>query len=352
MKLQNDEKFYQLENNEIQELFRDKRLCNNMLLIRAIEIIKDSMIIFNNNSLKNITIERNGAACHRKTPMGNYLTVYGEILETESVLSIKNNITYKIKGIVNFTKKINQKKVHNTINLLNKINIINNCYPTVIYCVNDSLLEFSFIETVDPNEECLENHIARHITQFSLQAFFIEAIVGKYTKKIQENSLTNEVLRNVLDKTYPLCTGYYIKKEEIKNNATVYKVECDLCTDEDIIQFEKLDMTIAFEDLDVEYKINNNKTSLFLDMEIFLGHTISYVELPHFFEIVDWIDNELRKIMGFARSRNSLSLAIKFKTDDDRIIIRSSLCFDNNSFGLEWIIKTYIIILKKIYMFM
>ena len=56
-----DEKFFELENNEIEAIFsnNDKRIRDNRLLLRATKILIDGMLYFNNKSIKNITNIKN-----------------------------------------------------------------------------------------------------------------------------------------------------------------------------------------------------------------------------------------------------------------------------------------------------
>lgn len=342
-----DEKFFELENKEIEAIFsnNDKRIRDNRLLLRAIEILRDGMFYFNNKSIKNITNMKNGVVCRKKSPMKNLLRVGAEVIFTKSIIGIDNIITYKVSGMLEFDNSVNHKKIYETVNLINKLNMVNSKNPTTIYCVNDSFLEFSYIETIDPNEEGIVYSIATQLTEATLQVFFIEAMVNRYSKKINTNDVIDKVIKNVLDSSFPLYNSWDITEIKNKNNARIYNIAIDLSGEDDLIEFENMYATIVFKD--TEDRINNNKTFVFIDMGIDLDYTISYVDLAEIEEILDRMGNELRK--RFERSYNSVFLAIDFGKNNDRIRIKSSLCFNNKKFELEWILKIYILVLKNIY---
>lgn len=121
-----DEKFFELENKEIEAIFsnNDKRIRDNRLLLRATEILRDGMLYFNNKSIKNITNIKKGVICRKKSPMGNLMKVLAEVICTKSIIGLNNSLTYKVSGILEFiNNSVNRKKIYDTINLLNKLNI-------------------------------------------------------------------------------------------------------------------------------------------------------------------------------------------------------------------------------------
>lgn len=345
-----DEKFFELENKEIEAFFsnNDKRIRDNRLLLRATEILRDGMLYFNNKSIKNITNIKKGVICRKKSPMGNLIKVLAEVICTKSIIGLNNSLTYKVSGILEFiNNSVNRKKIYDTINLLNKLNIEKNRKNPTIYCVNDSFLEFSYIETIDPNKEGIVYSIATQLTEVSLQVFFIEAIVNRYSKKININDVIDKFIKNVPGSSFPLYNSWDITEIKNKNNARIYNIAIDPSGEDDVIEFENMYATIVFED--TEDRINNNKTFVYIDMRIDLGYTISYVDLAEIEDVLDRMGNELRKLLGFERSYNSVFLAVDFGKNNDRIKIESSLCFNNKKFDLEWIIKTYILVLKNAY---
>ncbi|MFR4318021.1 MAG: hypothetical protein ACLT2Z_00125 [Eubacterium sp.] len=182
--------------------------------------------------------------------------------------------------------------------------MVKNSKNPTIFCVNDSFLEFSYIETIDPNEEGISYSIATQLTEVSLQVFFIEAMVNRYSKKININDVIDKVIKNVPGSSFPLYNSWNITEIKNKNNARIYNIAIDPSGEDDVIEFENMYATIVFED--TEDRINNNKTFVYIDMRIDLGYTISYVDLAEIEDVLDRMGNELRKLLGFERSYNSV----------------------------------------------
>ena len=86
--------------------------------------------------------------------------------------------------------------------------MVKNSKNPTIFCVNDSFLEFSYIETIDPNEEGISYSIATQLTEVSLQVFFIEAMVNRYSKKININDVIDKVIKNVPGSSFPLYNSW------------------------------------------------------------------------------------------------------------------------------------------------